>query len=134
VAEALRVLVVDDEGPARAKLKRMLAADARFTWIGEAEDGLEAVVQVRVLNPDLLILDVQMPGLTGFEVLEALAAPLPQIIFSTAYDRYALEAFEASAVDYLLKPYDEERLRRALDRAIPLHGAGQGADLMALVS
>lgn len=133
MAETARVLVVDDEAPARSKLKRMLGADARFTLIGEASDGLEAVAKVRSLNPDLLILDIQMPGLTGFEVLEALAAPLPQIIFSTAYDQYALEAFEASAVDYLLKPYDEERLRRALDRALSLHGAGQGAGLRALV-
>ncbi len=126
------MLVVDDEAPARSKLKRMLAADARFVLAGEAADGLEAVAQTRSLRPDLLILDIQMPGLTGFEVLEALAAPLPQIIFSTAYDQYALEAFEASAVDYLLKPYDEERLRRALDRAYSWHGAGQGADLRAL--
>jgi len=111
----------------------MLVADARFTVIGEAADGLEAVARVRSLNPDLLILDIQMPGLTGFEVLEALVAPLPQIIFSTAYDQYALAAFEAHAVDYLLKPYDEERFRRALDRAFSLHGAGKGGDLKALV-
>lgn len=134
MAEPLRVLVVDDEAPARSKLKRMLAADARFALAGEAVDGLEAVAKAQALRPDLLILDIQMPGLTGFEVLEALPAPLPQIIFSTAFDQYAMEAFEAAAVDYLLKPYDEVRFRRALDRALSLHGAGKGGDLRALVS
>lgn len=132
--EPLRVLVVDDEAPARSKLRRMLAGDPRFLGIGEASDGLEAVAQARALKPDLILLDIQMPGLTGFEVLEALAPALPHIIFSTAYDRYALEAFEASAVDYLLKPYDEDRLRRALERAAALHAAGRPADLKALAS
>lgn len=133
MAEPLRVLVVDDEAPARSKLKRMLAADARFTLAGEAADGVEAVALVQGLHPDLLILDIQMPGLTGFEVLEALSAPLPQVIFSTAFDQYALDAFEAAAVDYLLKPYDEARLRRALDRAFGFR-AGKGSELQALVS
>lgn len=133
MTEVLRVLVVDDEAPARSKLKRLLAADPRVALVGEAGDGLEAVAKTRSLGPDLLILDIQMPGLTGFEVLEALAAPLPQIIFSTAFDQYALDAFEAAAVDYLLKPYDGERLQRALDRAISLHGAGKGAELKRLV-
>lgn len=125
MAEPFRVLVVDDEAPARSKLKRMLAADARFVWAGEASDGLEAVAKTRSLRPDLLILDIQMPGLTGFEVLAALPSPLPQIVFSTAFDQYALDAFEASAVDYLLKPYDGERLARALDRAASLLAAGK---------
>lgn len=133
MAEPFRVLVVDDEAPARSKLKRMLAADARFAWAGEAADGLEAVAKVRALRPDLLILDIQMPGLTGFEVLEALSSPLPQILFSTAYDQYALDAFEASAVDYLLKPYDGERLARALDRAASLLGAGKAGGLKDLL-
>ncbi|WLT33080.1 LytTR family DNA-binding domain-containing protein [Geothrix sp. PMB-07] len=134
MAEPFRVLVVDDEAPARSKLKRMLASDARFTWIGEAADGLDAVAKTRSLKPDLLILDIQMPGLTGFEVLEALPTPLPQIIFSTAYDQYALNAFEASAVDYLLKPYDGERLARALDRAASLLGARKPDELKGLLS
>lgn len=133
MAEPLRVLVVDDEAPARSKLKRMLAADARCIQVGEAADGLDAVAKTRNLRPDLLILDIQMPGLTGFEVLEALTTPLPQIIFSTAFDQYAMDAFEAAAVDYLLKPYDEARLKRALDRAINLQGAGQGGDVKALM-
>ncbi len=113
MAEPLRVLVVDDEAPARSKLRRLLASDPRFTLAGEAADGAAAVAQVQALHPDLLILDIQMPGLTGFEVLEALEPPLPQVIFSTAFDRFALEAFEAAAVDYLLKPYDAARFAKA---------------------
>jgi len=134
MTEPLRVLVADDEAPARSKLKRMLAADARFNLADEAADGLEAVAMTRTLRPDLLFLDIQMPGLTGFEVLEALQAPLPHLVFSTAFDRYAMEAFEASAVDYLLKPYDEDRLRRALDRVFALHAAGTRPDLQALAA
>lgn len=111
-----RVLVVDDEAPARAKVRRLLAEDPRFVWVGEAGDGREALAQVEALRPDLLVLDVQMPGLTGFEVLEALGEEAPAVVFSTAYDAYALRAFEAHAVDYLLKPSDAERFRRALDK------------------
>ncbi|HYI00367.1 LytTR family DNA-binding domain-containing protein [Hyalangium sp.] len=112
------VLVVDDEAPARAKLKRLLADDDRFTLVGEAADGEQAVARIESLRPDLLLLDVQMPGLTGFEVLETLGAEsCPQVIFSTAYDQFALKAFDAHAVDYLLKPYDAERFRKALDKA-----------------
>ncbi len=115
--EAFRVLVVEDEAPARSKVKRLLEGDARFTWAGEAKDGPEALDQVAALRPDLLILDIQMPGLTGFEVLEALESPRPQVVFSTAFDAHALAAFEAQALDYLLKPYDAERFQIALDRA-----------------
>ncbi len=118
MTEPLRVLVVDDEAPARAKVKRLLAADDRFTLAGEAADGLLALEALEELRPDLLILDVQMPGLSGFEVLEALGAELcPPVIFSTAHDAFALRAFEHAAVDYLLKPYDAERFHRALERA-----------------
>jgi len=134
VAEPMRVLVADDEAPARAKLRRMLAADPRFAFAGEAADGHATVAQVQTLRPDVLILDIQMPGLTGFEVLQALTPPLPQVIFSTAYDRFALDAFEASAVDYLLKPYDAVRFAKALDRAATLRGAGKGGELKALLA
>lgn len=133
MGEPLRVLVVDDEAPARSKVKRMLAGDPRVSLVGEAADGLEAVERVGSLRPDLLILDIQMPGLTGFEALEAMPAPLPHIIFCTAFDQYAMEAFEVAAVDYLLKPYDEDRFRRALDRACALHGAGGEGSLKALM-
>ena len=124
MAEALKVLLADDEAPARAKLRRLLKDDPRVAVAGEAADGLEAVRQVQALRPDLLVLDIQMPGLTGFEVLETLEKPRPLVIFSTAYDRYALDAFEAAAVDYLLKPYDARRFAQALDRALALRAAG----------
>ena len=114
----VRVLVVDDEAPARAKIKRLLAADPRFTLAGEAADGHAALAAIERLAPDLLLLDVQMPGLTGFEVLDALGPDAcPPVVFSTAFDRYAVRAFEAAALDYLLKPYDAARFRQALDRA-----------------
>lgn len=115
---AFRVLIVDDEAPARAKLERFLQDDPRFELVGEARDGTEALAQVEALRPDLLVLDVQMPGQTGFEVLEALGPDAcPYVVFSTAYEQFAVKAFDADAVDYLLKPWDAERFRRALDRA-----------------
>jgi two-component system LytT family response regulator len=123
----VRALVVDDEAPARAKLVRLLADDGRFELAGEADDGIAAVSQIEALRPDLLLLDIQMPGLTGFEVLRAVgAAACPKVIFSTAHDRYALEAFEAHAVDYLLKPYDASRFCVALDKACAQLRAGGG--------
>lgn len=124
MAEPLKVLLADDEAPARAKLRRLLKDDPRVVVAGEAADGLAAVQQVQALRPDLLVLDIQMPGLTGFEVLEALERPRPLVIFSTAYDRFALDAFEAAAVDYLLKPYDAARFAQALERALALRRPG----------
>lgn len=133
MSEALRVLVVDDEAPARVKVRRLLEAEPRVEVVGEAADGVRAVALIRELKPDLLILDIQMPGLTGFEVLEALGEPRPQVIFATAFDRFALDAFEAAAVDYLLKPFDGPRLHRALDRALALRSTGR-ADLRPLLA
>ena len=121
----MRALVVDDEAPARAKLVRLLHDDGRFALAGEADDGVAAVAQIEALRPDLLLLDIQMPGLTGFEVLRAVgAAACPKVIFSTAHDHYALDAFNAHAVDYLLKPYDAGRFRIALDKACAQLRAG----------
>jgi two-component system LytT family response regulator len=114
----LKVLNVDDELPARAKVARLLATDPRFAIVGEACDGLDALAAIEALSPDLLILDVQMPELDGFELLAAIESERPPaVVFSTAYDSYALRAFDANAVDYLLKPYDESRFRMALARA-----------------
>jgi two-component system LytT family response regulator len=114
----LKVLNVDDELPARAKVARLLATDPRFAIVGEASDGLEALAAIEALAPDLLILDVQMPELDGFELLAAIESDTPPaVVFSTAYDSYALRAFDANAIDYLLKPYDEARFRTALSRA-----------------
>ncbi len=118
----LKTLIVDDEAPARSRLRKLLAAHPRIEIAGEAADGVEAVAMIGQLTPDLVFLDVQMPGLTGFEVLQALPkdAPLPLVIFATAYDQYALEAFEANAVSYLLKPINRERLAQAVERASKL--------------
>jgi len=122
-----RVLIIDDEAPARTKVRRLLAADARFELAGEAADGAAAVAQVEALRPELLILDVQMPGLTGFDVIEALGVDrCPKIVFSTAFDHYAIAAFDAAAIDYLLKPYDAARFRQALDRVHVQLAGGRG--------
>jgi len=111
-------LIVDDEPIARAGLRKLLEAEADMRVVGECRDGAEAVARIRSDRPDLVFLDVQMPELTGFEVLSSLAPDeFPAIVFVTAYDTYALDAFEASAVDYLLKPFDRERFARALSRA-----------------
>lgn len=113
----LRLIIAEDEKPAREKLKRLLAelSDYHLEVIAEAHDGIEAVEKIDTLKPDFLILDVQMPGLNGFEVLETVRF-LPHVIFATAYDEYAIKAFELNAVDYLLKPYNAERLKAAIDR------------------
>ncbi|MDR3683083.1 MAG: LytTR family DNA-binding domain-containing protein [Geothrix sp.] len=121
-----RVLVADDEVPARAKLRRLLAADPRFAVVAEAADGAATLEQVAAHRPDLLCLDIQMPRLTGFEVLQSLGPSAPLTLFATAFDQYALQAFEAHAVDYLLKPFDGRRLTRALDRCAALLAAGTG--------
>jgi two-component system, LytTR family, response regulator len=115
-AAVARVLIVDDEAPARRKLARFLGDDARFVVAGEAEDGAQAVEQIVALEPDLIFLDIQMPGLDGFEVLAALPREsLPHVVFTTAFAEFALKAFEVRAVDYLLKPFDQERFQAACE-------------------
>src|SRR5262245_3349706 len=114
----IRVVIVDDENPARRKVSRFLAAEEDFEVAGEAGTGLEAVRLIESLRPDLVFLDVQMPGLDGFGVIESLKIqPLPQVVFITAYDHFALKAFEVHALDYLLKPFDQPRFKKVLDRA-----------------
>ena len=114
----MRVLIVDDEPLARKRIARLLAESPDIEIAGECADGGEAVAQIVALKPDLVFLDVQMPEVGGFEVIEAIPPEeLPVIIFATAYDSYAIRAFEANALDYLLKPFDDERFLRALDRA-----------------
>ncbi len=113
---------MDDEAPARSRLRKLIAAHPEIEITGEAADGVEAVAGIARMKPDLVFLDVQMPGLSGFEVLQSLPkeTPLPLVIFATAYDQYALEAFEANAVSYLLKPTNRERLAQAVERACKL--------------
>ena len=116
--DALTAVIVDDEELARAYLRELLEAHPGVRIAAECANGFEAVKAVAETRPDLLFLDVQMPKLDGFEVLELLDADrAPAVIFVTAYDQYAMRAFDAHAVDYLLKPYDAARLARAIDRA-----------------
>ena len=112
----MRALIVDDEAPARERLKRLLGDMEGVEVSGEAENGAQAVEVIERERPDLVLLDVQMPGLDGFGVIEALEDP-PPVIFVTAYDEYAIRAFEVNALDYLLKPFSWARLEMAVHRA-----------------
>jgi DNA-binding LytR/AlgR family response regulator len=120
----MKCLIVDDEEPARARMRRLLAAFPDLEIAGEARDGLEAVRKIEELRPDLLFLDIELPGLAGFEVLHSLPRDMapPLVIFVTGYDQHALAAFEANALAYLLKPVEPERLAQAVDRARKLAG------------
>lgn len=116
--EKIRVLIIDDERPARRALRTLLEKESDIIIVGEAMDGEEGIRLIRELRPQLVFLDVQMPIMTGVEMLQKMAAgERPEIIFVTAYDEFALRAFELQAVDYLVKPYGDERFRAALDRA-----------------
>jgi two-component system, LytTR family, response regulator len=114
----IRTILVDDEPLARSNLAILLRNDPQIEIVGECSSGAEALAKIRAARPDLVFLDVQMPECDGFDVLELLGNDLPPaIIFVTAYDQYALRAFEAGALDYLLKPFDNNRFGRALERA-----------------
>ncbi|MDP4745742.1 MAG: LytTR family DNA-binding domain-containing protein [Porticoccaceae bacterium] len=116
--QKLRTIIVDDEGLARKLLRVLLEQVPEIELIAQCNNGREAVTAILDLEPDLVFLDIQMPGKNGFDVIKALQADLmPMIIFCTAYQRYALDAFDLHAVDYLLKPVDETRLLRAVQRA-----------------
>lgn len=120
--DGLRVLVVDDEPPARRKIVRFLERDPAVAAVREARNGEEAIGVIERERPDLVFLDVQMPGLDGFDVLRRIPShAVPLIVFVTAYDRFAVQAFEVEAVDYLLKPFDEARFQAALGRAKVRH-------------
>jgi two-component system LytT family response regulator len=135
--ERIAVLVVDDEPPARRGLRALLARQPDVHVVGEARSGREAIEAIRALRPDLVFLDVQMPEGDGFDVVRAIGVEgMPVVVFATAYDAYALKAFEAHALDYLLKPYDRERFETALERArVQLRRRRTSADerLLALV-
>lgn len=116
---APRIVIVDDEPPARDKLRRFIEEDGRAQIVGEAGDGLDAIRVIEETRPDIVLLDIRMPELDGFEVLAALdLEPMPHIVFVTAHDEHALRAFEVRALDYLLKPVDRSRFVDALDRAL----------------
>lgn len=114
----IRVVIVDDEPIAREGVRTQLLREPGVEIVAECGDGLEAVETIRELSPDLLFLDVQMPGMDGFEVVQTIGSEaIPAVVFVTAYDKYALQAFEVNAVDYLLKPFDSERFQKAFQRA-----------------
>jgi two-component system LytT family response regulator len=135
----LRVLVVDDEAPARKRLKDLLSKDDDIGAIAEAENGIAAVAAIESDRPDIVFLDVQMPEVDGFGVIEAVGVDrMPLTVFVTAYDRYALKAFDTDAVDYLLKPFGSKRYELALSRAkARLRGTGSqalGSNVLDLVA
>ena len=132
----LRIVIVDDEPLARRRVKRLLAGMDDVAIAGEAGDGLSAVACIDATRPDVVLLDVQMPELDGFGVVSRLARPAPRIVFLTAFDRYAIQAFEIHAVGYLLKPVARERLAETLAHArewLTTRDPGRGPDLTALV-
>jgi two-component system LytT family response regulator len=127
-SELLRVLVVDDEAPARRKLLRLLRDETDVEVVGEADNAESAIEAIEKLGPDLVFVDVQMPGADGFDVVRAISAEgsgraenAPRFVFVTAHDHYAVRAFEVHAFDYLLKPVGEERFREVLRRALEQH-------------
>jgi two-component system LytT family response regulator/two-component system response regulator LytT len=122
----MNTVIVDDERPARDELSYLLKGFPEINVVAQGKNGLEALALIKEHNPDLVFLDVQMPGLDGFGVIKKLVerkARLPQIVFSTAYDHYAVQAFEVNAVDYVLKPFDKARIARAVHRAKKMHDA-----------
>jgi len=124
----MRVLIADDEPPARAKLRRLLAREPDAEVVGEAADGEATVAAIETLRPDLVLLDVQMPRLDGFGVVERLGAMrMPPVIFVTAHDTHAIRAFEVHALDYLLKPVSPERFHHAMTRLAASGAAGETA-------
>jgi two-component system, LytTR family, response regulator LytT len=147
---ALTALIIDDERLAREELQYLLDTDGQVEIVGQGSNGIEAVELIRTHQPDLVFLDVQMPGLDGFAVLRKLLespgepAVLPQIVFATAFDQYAVRAFDVNAIDYLLKPFDRARVLQAVERARqrveggrpspePAAGGGEGQQLSALL-
>src|SRR5262245_61973385 len=131
---AIRTLVVDDEKLARDRLAAFLAKEEDVAVVGQAKNGVEALEMIEEDHPDLVFLDVQMPGMDGFEVLKALRAPAPHVVFATAYDEYAIRAFEVQAVDYLLKPFARARVEEAVGRVRKrVDGGAAGPDLDAVL-
>ncbi|HEV3201476.1 MAG TPA: LytTR family DNA-binding domain-containing protein [Bryobacteraceae bacterium] len=119
----IRVLIVDDEAPARTRLRQLLAAHPDVEVLGEAETGPQAMELAGEIKPELILLDIQMPGCSGIDVAACLAQPRPHIVFCTAFEQHAVDAFELNAVDYLLKPISRVRLAQALDRVRSLSAA-----------
>lgn len=130
----IRALIIDDEPLGRERIRMLLQAHPHVTVVGECADGRSAVQAVRAQRPDLVFLDIRMPEMDGFEVLEALEVEeLPKVVFVTAFDEYAIRAFEVNAVDYLLKPIDPDRLARSIERVERNAGNHAGEQLLAVL-
>lgn len=112
----IRTLIVDDEALARGRVQRILEENTEIELLGEARNGAEAVTKIAELKPDMLILDIEMPDFSGFEVLKRLEGEMPYVVFVTAFDEYAVQAFDIHAIDYVLKPYDKARFQNAIDQ------------------
>ncbi|WP_430974219.1 LytR/AlgR family response regulator transcription factor [Sunxiuqinia rutila] len=128
-----RTLIIDDESPARQRMQQILREMPEIDLVGEAANGLEAVRLIEDLQPDLIFLDIQMPGLNGFEVLQQISY-FPTVVFCTAYDDYALEAFETAAIDYLVKPVKAERVRRSIEKLRSLQQEVKREQVLQLLS
>jgi two-component system LytT family response regulator len=134
MSEKLRTVIVEDEELARKLMKSFLNDNEKVEVVAECENGFEGIKKINELKPDLVFLDIQMPKITGFEMLELLEHK-PQIIFATAYDEYALKAFDFNAADYLLKPYSKERLFEAVDKvAAKIEKEGKASDVAERIS
>src|ERR1700693_240652 len=120
----IRILIVDDEEPARMQLRRLLESEAGVQIVGEATNGIEALEQIPELRPDVVFLDIEMPGLNGFEVAGNLIDP-PLIVFATAFDEFAVKDFEENALDYVVKPVQAKRIAQTLSRVKTALGAGR---------
>jgi len=129
---AVRTLIVDDDRNARGHLRGLLGAFAEVDVVGEATDGRAAALEIERLRPDLVFMDVEMPDLDGFDVIERLGVRSPHVIFVSGYDRHAVRAFDVDALDYLVKPVDTDRLRRAVTRAVGEIRTGSGAVVQGL--
>jgi len=127
--EKIKTIIIEDEAPAREILKHYLRGNEEIEIVAECQDGYAGLKAITELKPDLVFLDIQMPKLTGFELLEVIDEK-PGIIFTTAYDQYAIRAFELNALDYLLKPYPRERFDEALKKAIERIRSGKGKEKM----
>lgn len=125
----MRVLIVDDEAPARTRLRQLLTAHPDVEVLGEAETGVQAMELAVEIKPELILLDIQMPGCSGIDVAACLAQPRPHIVFCTAFEQHAVDAFELNAVDYLLKPISRVRLAQALDRVRSLSAGNRESAL-----
>src|SRR3981081_1843825 len=126
----LRTVIADDESLARKKLRLLLDSEAEVNIVAECSDGRQTISAVKTCRPDLLLLNIQMPDLDGFQVLSEISpAEMPAVIFTSAYDQYAIRAFQAHALDYLLKPFDQERLHRAIERVRSALHESQNRDI-----